>query len=91
MWVVLVHGHWTGLLLMVPAASLVVLLFMIQYDCGHGSSFFHGRLANDWVGRAIGVVTLTTYDYWRRHHARLSRELSRDGGRILIACTGIRP
>ena len=37
--VVLVHGHWSGLLLMVPAAALVVRLFMIQHDCGHGSSF----------------------------------------------------
>jgi omega-6 fatty acid desaturase (delta-12 desaturase) len=69
MWVVLVRGHWSGLLLVVPAAGLVVRLFMIQHDCGHGS-FFHSRHANDWVGRAIGVVTLTPYDYWRRNHAR---------------------
>jgi acyl-lipid omega-6 desaturase (Delta-12 desaturase) len=69
MWIVLAHGHWSGLLLTVPAAGLVVRLFMIQHDCGHGS-FFDGRLANDWVGRAIGVVTLTPYDYWRRNHGR---------------------
>jgi hypothetical protein len=24
MWVVLIHGHWSGLLLVVPAADLVV-------------------------------------------------------------------
>jgi omega-6 fatty acid desaturase (delta-12 desaturase) len=42
---------------------------MIQHDCGHGS-FFRSRVANDWVGRAIGVVTLTPYDYWRHNHAR---------------------
>jgi acyl-lipid omega-6 desaturase (Delta-12 desaturase) len=59
----------SGFLLTVLAAGLVVRLFMIQHDCGHGS-FFHGRLANDWVGRAIGVVALTPYDYWRRNHAR---------------------
>src|SRR6202008_790664 len=69
MWTVLAHGHWIGLLLAAPAAGLLVRLFMIQHDGGHGS-FFHGRLANDWVGRAIGVVTLTPYDYWRRNHAR---------------------
>ena len=51
MWTVLAHGHWIGLLLAAPAAGLLVRLFMIQHDCGHGS-FFHGRLANDWVGRA---------------------------------------
>jgi acyl-lipid omega-6 desaturase (Delta-12 desaturase) len=64
-----VRSHWIGLLLAVPAAGLLVRLFMIQHDCGHGS-FFRGRFANDWVGRAIGVVTLTPYDYWRRNHAR---------------------
>jgi omega-6 fatty acid desaturase (delta-12 desaturase) len=41
---------------------------MIQHDCGHGS-FFRGRLANDCVGRAISVVTLTPYDLWRHGHA----------------------
>jgi omega-6 fatty acid desaturase (delta-12 desaturase) len=68
MWAALGHGYWIGLLLVVPAAGFLVRLFMIQHDCGHGS-FFRGRLANDWVGRAIGVVTLTPYDYWRRSHA----------------------
>lgn len=64
-----VRGHGIGLLLAVPAAGLLVRLFMIQHDCGHGS-FFRSRLANDWIGRAIGVFTLTPYDYWRRNHAR---------------------
>jgi omega-6 fatty acid desaturase (delta-12 desaturase) len=41
---------------------------MIQHDCGHGS-FFRQRLANDWVGRVLGVVTLTPYDFWRQSHA----------------------
>lgn len=69
MWMSLHHGYWIGLLLVIPAAGFLVRLFMIQHDCGHGS-FFHDRLANDWVGRAIGVVTLTPYDFWRRSHAR---------------------
>jgi fatty acid desaturase len=41
---------------------------MIQHDCGH-RAFFRERLANDWVGRVIGVFTLTPYDFWRRTHA----------------------
>jgi omega-6 fatty acid desaturase (delta-12 desaturase) len=68
-WVTLDHGYWIGLLLVAPAAGFLVRLFMIQHDCGHGS-FFPGRLANDWVGRAIGILTLTPYDHWRRSHAR---------------------
>lgn len=60
-------GYGLCLLLSVPAAGFLVRLFMIQHDCGHGS-FFRHRLVNDWVGRAIGVVTLTPYDFWRRAH-----------------------
>src|SRR3546814_5189506 len=43
-------------------------LFMIQHDCGHGA-FFRHHLANDGVGRALGVRTLPPYDSWRRAHA----------------------
>jgi acyl-lipid omega-6 desaturase (Delta-12 desaturase) len=59
---------WLSLLLALPAAGFLVRLFMIQHDCGHGA-FFRHRLANDLVGRIIGVVTLTPYDFWRRTHA----------------------
>jgi omega-6 fatty acid desaturase (delta-12 desaturase) len=41
---------------------------MLQHDCGHGSLFGRRRW-DDWTGRAIGVLTLTPYDYWRRAHA----------------------
>ena len=60
-------GYGLYLLLAIPAAGFLVRLFMIQHDCGHGS-FFRHRLANDWVGRVIGVITLTPYDFWRRAH-----------------------
>jgi acyl-lipid omega-6 desaturase (Delta-12 desaturase) len=60
-------GYGFYLLSVVPAAGFLVRLFMIQHDCGHGS-FFHHRSANDWVGRVIGVLTLTPYDFWRRAH-----------------------
>lgn len=43
-------------------------LFCIQHDCGHGS-FYGNRNVSDWVGRALGVVTLTPYDVWRRTHS----------------------
>jgi acyl-lipid omega-6 desaturase (Delta-12 desaturase) len=59
---------WWELLLTLPAAGFLVRLFMIQHDCGHGA-FFHRRAVNDWVGRVIGIFTLTPYDHWRRTHA----------------------
>jgi omega-6 fatty acid desaturase (delta-12 desaturase) len=68
MWFSLHLGYGLYLLLAVPAAGFLVRLFMIQHDCGHGS-FFRHRLANDWVGRVIGVFTLTPYDFWRRTHS----------------------
>ena len=42
-------------------------LFVIQHDCGHGS-FYSNRTVSDWVGRSLGVLTLTPYDVWRRTH-----------------------
>ncbi len=69
MWAALDFGFWPlCLLLAIPAAGFLVRLFLIQHDCGHGS-FFRHRQANDWVGRALGVLTLTPYDMWRREHA----------------------
>lgn len=67
-WFAVGEGIWWGLLLVAPAAAFLVRLFMIQHDCSHGA-FFARRGVNDWVGRAIGILTLTPYDYWRRTHA----------------------
>jgi omega-6 fatty acid desaturase (delta-12 desaturase) len=59
---------WLGLLLTIPAGAFLLRLFLIQHDCGHGS-FFRRRGANRWVGRVIGVFTLTPFEFWRRSHA----------------------
>ena len=59
--------YW-GLLLTIPAAGFLVRLFILQHDCGHGSLFTE-RWLNNWLGRLIGVFTLTPYDYWKRTHA----------------------
>jgi acyl-lipid omega-6 desaturase (Delta-12 desaturase) len=68
MWATLHISYWLCLSLAVPTAGFLVRLFMIQHDCGHGA-FFHRRAINDWVGRVIGVLTFTPYDFWRRTHA----------------------
>ncbi|MGI9411803.1 MAG: fatty acid desaturase [Hyphomicrobiaceae bacterium] len=67
-WFALDISFWLTLLLTIPAAGFLVRLFMIQHDCGHGA-FFRRRSTNDWVGRIIGIFTLTPYDVWRRSHA----------------------
>ncbi len=68
MWLSMGIGYWLTLLLALPTAFFLVRLFMIQHDCGHGS-FFRNRYLNDWVGRSLGVLTFTPYDYWKRNHS----------------------
>lgn len=69
MYLALSRGHvWLYALLLLPAAGLLVRMFLIQHDCGH-YAFVASRTANDWIGRVISVLTLTPYDYWRRTHA----------------------
>jgi len=66
-------GYYIALTL-IPVAGLFLLrLFIIQHDCGHGA-FISSKRGNDWIGRALGVLTFTPYDCWKlshaRHHAR---------------------
>ncbi len=62
------HHHGLALMMALPAAGLLVRLFIFQHDCGHGS-FFRSRAANDAVGRVISVLTLTPYGHWKQGHA----------------------
>lgn len=61
-------SFWLAPIAMVPAAFLLVRLFIIQHDCGHGAMFV-SRKMNTWVGRMVGVLTMTPYEYWRHSHA----------------------
>ena len=68
MWLMAGVSAWLPALLAIPSGALLVRLFMIQHDCGH-NAFFSSRLANDWTGRVLGVLTLTPFDFWRHSHA----------------------
>jgi acyl-lipid omega-6 desaturase (Delta-12 desaturase) len=61
-------GYWLTLLLALPASLMLVRLFMLQHDCGHGS-YFRSRRANNLIGSVLGVFTLVPYAYWRHTHA----------------------
>lgn len=60
-------GFWPVLLLALPAGGLLVRLFIIQHDCGHGS-FLPSQRLNDVLGLGISVLTLAPYGFWRRAH-----------------------
>lgn len=67
-WGLMQAGHYWAIAGFIPAGGLLVRLFIIQHDCGH-QSMFSNKKVNDWVGRFIGILTLTPYDHWKRGHA----------------------
>lgn len=67
-WWALSVSYWLAGALSALNGLFLVRLFVIQHDCGHGAFLRDGRLA-DWLGRGLGVLTLTPYDVWRRTHS----------------------
>ena len=67
-WAAMSISHALTLGIALLNGLFLVRIFCIQHDCGH-ASFFHSRRAQDWVGRCLGVLTLTPYDVWRRTHS----------------------
>ncbi|ODT59852.1 MULTISPECIES: fatty acid desaturase [Paracoccus] len=67
-WAALSVSAWLALILAAANGLFLVRIFIIQHDCGHGS-FLKNRRAQDWVGRSLGVLTLTPYAVWKRTHA----------------------
>lgn len=72
LWILMYHLAPVSYGLVVPlailAGGLMVRLFIIHHDCGHGS-FFKSRRANDVWGFITGVLTWTPYRHWRSEHA----------------------
>ncbi|MEP2641395.1 fatty acid desaturase [Roseobacter sp.] len=67
-WYSLSISVWLTLALSLCNGAFLVRLFAIQHDCGH-SAFFNNRTVSDWLGRFLGILTLTPYDVWRRSHS----------------------
>jgi omega-6 fatty acid desaturase (delta-12 desaturase) len=55
------------LLLAVPAAGLLVRIFVLFHDCVHGS-FLRSRRANTFWGYVLGLLVFTPYHDWRSGH-----------------------
>ena len=67
-WWAMAISYWLTLAISCVNAAFLLRLFTIQHDCGHGA-FFENRTVSDWLGRVLGVLTLTPYDVWRRSHS----------------------
>jgi len=61
-------SYFLTLALAVPTGALLVRVFIVQHDCGHGA-FFSSRRANYLVGVLCSLMTFTPYANWRRQHA----------------------
>lgn len=59
---------WLTIPMAVLAGGLLIRIFIIFHDCGHGS-FFKSPLANDTWGFITGVLTFTPYYHWRWEHS----------------------
>lgn len=59
---------WLTIPLAVLAGGLLVRMFIIFHDCGHGS-FFKSPTVNHVLGAITGVLTFTPYYHWRWEHA----------------------
>lgn len=62
-------SYWLSLALAPMASGFLVRIFIIQHDSGQWS-FFRARRANDILGFACSLLTLTPYASWRWQHAR---------------------
>ena len=67
-WWALDVSRWLAVGIALVNGAFLVRIFAIQHDCGHGA-LFRNKTLGDWVGRALGVLTVTPYDVWRRIHA----------------------
>jgi acyl-lipid omega-6 desaturase (Delta-12 desaturase) len=61
-------SYFLTLALAIPTGALLVRVFIVQHDCGHGA-FFVSRRANNLVGVLCSLMTFTPYANWRRQHA----------------------
>jgi omega-6 fatty acid desaturase (delta-12 desaturase) len=61
------YPYWITLALAVPAAGLMVRVFIFFHDCGH-QSFFASRRANRVLGYITGILTFTPYGDWSHSH-----------------------
>lgn len=93
MYLVFPISYFLTLALAVPAGALLVRIFIVQHDCGHGS-FFASASANAMVGRACSLFTMTPFANWARqhslHHASWSNLDRRQGGDLYSVCLTVR-
>ncbi len=67
-YVTLIDSIWLSMFFATFASGMLIRIFIIFHDCGHGS-FFKSKKANDVIGFITGALTLTPYYHWRWEHS----------------------
>jgi omega-6 fatty acid desaturase (delta-12 desaturase) len=60
-------SYWFTLLLALPVAGILVRIFIIFHDCGHGS-FFKSKNLETFIGYFTGILTFTPFKPWSDNH-----------------------
>lgn len=80
-------SYFLTLAISIVAAGFLVRTFIIFHDCCH-YSFFKNKMANRILGTITGILTLHSFDHWRRdhsvHHATSSNLDKRGTGDIWV-------
>ena len=63
------YSYFLTILLAVIASGFLVRIFIIYHDCGHGSFFISGK-ANRIIGKIMGILTFTPYNFWHNQHRK---------------------
>ena len=61
-------SYWLTLALVPIASGMLVRIFIVNHDCGHGS-YFKSQRANNILGFITATLTFTAYFRWRHEHA----------------------
>jgi omega-6 fatty acid desaturase (delta-12 desaturase) len=92
MYLVYPISPWLAVVLALPTGMMLVRIFIIQHDCGHGS-FFASSRANAIVGWACSLITMTPFSCWARqhslHHGNWSNLDRRPGADLYSACVTV--
>ncbi len=79
------YSYLTTLIIALPAAALLVRIFILFHDCVHGS-YFRSKRANTFFGYFLGVLVFTSFEEWRfihlRHHGTYANLDSRGFGDV---------
>lgn len=68
MYFTLAISYWLTFGLALLAGAILVRVFIIFHDCGHGS-FYKSRRVNNLIGFISGSLTFTPYHHWKWEHS----------------------